>query len=159
MKQRQGYFLIEALLGIVIFSMLVLSVFSMVSFLQNRVTRSNFESDAARLLQDGMEIAHSSVLANWDGYADGSYYPVFDAADASWILLTGEDSNLEARFGRKITLNKVCRDLDDGERDETGTCSGKLDPASREIEVSVWWTEKELEKEVKAKLLVFNTNE
>lgn len=158
MKNKGGYFLIEALLGIVIFSMLILSVFSMIGFLQRRVVRSDFESDAARLIQDGMEIAHSAILADWDGYKDGSYYPVFDATNQTWVLLKGEDSDLETRYNRKIVLSKVCRNPLTGEREETGICKGEVDAMTREVEVSVWWEERGENKEVKLKLLVLNTN-
>ena len=158
-KHKQGYFLIEALLSIVIFSVLVLSIFSMIGFLQRRVTRSDFESEAGKVLQDGMEIAHSAVLADWSAYADGDYYPVFDADDKTWILLSGEEEGIETRFGRKISLSRVCRDKSSGERLETAVCGGDIDPRSREIMVSVWWAEESKDKLVEAKLLVLNTNE
>lgn len=157
---KKGYFLIEALLSIVIFSVLILSLFSMVSFLQRRVNRSVYESEAARLLQDGMEIAHSAVLADWTGYGDTAYFPAFDNDAQAWILLPGEETELEVRFGRKIELRRVCRDPNSGiVLAYASTCSGHLDESSREISTTVWWKESGQEKQISAKLLILNTND
>lgn len=159
MKYNKGFFLIEALLSIVIFSVLLLSLFSMISFLQRRSVRSTFESDASILLQDGMEIAHSSLLANWTGYQDSTYFPVFDADRNTWILVQGEETELEARYSRKIELKRVCRNANTGERIEFGSvCTGDLDPNSREITTTVSWTEVEEQKEISASLLVINAD-
>src|SRR3989344_5036557 len=88
----KGYFLIEALLSIVIFAVLILSVFSMISFLQRRTMRSSFEAEATILVQDAMEITHTVILSDWAGYPDGTYYPVFNADSNSWILFPGEEN-------------------------------------------------------------------
>lgn len=156
MNTRRGFFLIEALLSIVIFTVLILSIFSMISFLQRRTTRSDFESEAAVLLEDGMEIAHSSVLADWDGYSDGVYFPVFDVSRQNWILLNGEESDLEARYSRKITLSKVCRSSD-GELLSSSTCPTP-DPLTRQIEVKVGWTDQTGEKQIQARLLILKND-
>lgn len=157
MKARRGFFMIEALLSIVIFTVLLLSIFSMISFLQRRTVRSDFESEAALLLEEGMEIANSAVLADWDGYADGDYHPVFDASEGNWILLGDAEDSLEARYSRKITLSKICRGSD-GEIGKTTTCAVG-DPLTRRIEVKVWWTEDTGEKTIQASLLVLNNND
>jgi len=157
---KKGYFLIEALLSIVIFSVLILSLFSMVSFLQRRVNRSTYEAEAARLLQDGIEIARSAILADWGGYADTSYFPAFDNDSESWILLPGEEAGLEVRFSRKIELRQVCRDSSTGVLlSYSQTCSGEPDPLSREVVTTVWWNEAGQERQINAKLLVLNTND
>lgn len=153
---KKGYFLIEALLSVVIFSMLLLSIFSMISFLQQRTVRSSFESDATLLLQDGMEIAHSVLQSNWN-YPDGVYYPSFmvDGNNSAWTLVEGEEINLEARYGRKIELKRVCRDQTTGDRIAyTGVCTGALDSSSREIITTVSWMEENQPKSITASLLV-----
>ncbi len=160
MKKKNGYFLIEALLSIVIFAMLILSVFSMISFLQRRTVRSSFEADAVLLLQEGMEIAHSVILSDWNGYPDNIYFPVFDATNNSWILLPGEETGLEARYNRKIEIKRVCRASGTGEiLEDNSPCLGALDPASRVAVASVWWDEDGKTRELSARLLVLNTDE
>lgn len=155
--KKNGYFLIEALLSLVFFSILLLSVFSMISFLQRRTVRSNFESDAGLVLQDGMEITHSVLLSDWLGYADGVYHPVYDADGDTWILMGGPEDNLETRFSRGIEIKRVCRDASTGERIESaGVCLADLDRNSREVTVSVSWLEEGAMKNIDAKLLILN---
>jgi type II secretory pathway pseudopilin PulG len=159
MRGSKGYFLIEALLSIVIFSVLVLSVFSMISFLQRRTTRSGFEEDAALLLQEGMEIAHSVLLANWNGYPPATYFPVFDADANSWVLMSGEETELQARYDRKIEVRKVCRDTTSGDILETSSpCLGEIDPRVREITTTIVWKENDQDRQLLARLLILNTN-
>lgn len=158
--KKNGYFLIEALLSIVIFSMLILSVFSMISFLQRRTVRSSFEAEAVVLLQDGMEIARSTLLADWNGYPNNTYFPVFDVSANSWTLIPGEEEGLEARYSRKIVVKKVCRDGDTGEILDYGSvCLGAIDLVTLEVVTTVWWDEGGQEREVSARLLVLNANE
>ena len=154
----KGYFLIEALLSIVIFAVLILSVFSMISFLQRRTMRSSFEAEATILVQDAMEITHTVILSDWAGYPDGTYYPVFNADSNSWILFPGEETELEARYSRKVVWQRVCRDSR-GERMDTSPCLGALDNMSREAEVTVSWMERDVSHEISAELLILNTNE
>lgn len=157
MKNNKGYFLIEALLSIVIFSMIILSLFSMINFLQRRAVQSTFETDAGLLLQDGMEIAHSSLLSDWAGYSDGTYYPVFDVDANSWILIEGEETGLEVIFTRKIEIKRVCRNVNTGERIEfTNICTGEIDPNSRVVKTIINWVEDDQAKEIGAELLVLN---
>ena len=75
MKIKKGFYILEALLAVVILSMVLLSLYSMVSFLQRRTVKSSHETEASLLLQEGMEIAHSALLASWKSYPDGVYSP------------------------------------------------------------------------------------
>lgn len=157
--RNDGYFLIEALLSIVIFAVLILSVFSMISFLQRRTVRSNFEAEAVLLVQDAMEITHTAILSDWGGYPDGTYFPVFNADENSWILFPGEETDLETRYSRKIILKRVCRDVDGDILEDNSPCLGTVDNISRQAEVTVSWMEKEVSREIGAELLVLNTND
>lgn len=155
--KKNGYFLIEALLSLVIFSILLLSLFSMISFLQRRTVRSSFESDAVLVLQDGMEIAHSVLVSDWLSYKDGLYHPAFDADTDTWVLVAGPEEGLEARYSRSIEVKNVCRDARTGERiDSNGVCLADLDRNSRELTVTVSWLEEGEVKNIDAKLLVLN---
>ena len=158
MNTKKGYFLIEALLSIVIFSVLVLSIFSMISFVQNRATRSNFDSEAALLLQEGTEIAHSVLLGDWENYGDAVYFPLFNATTETWELKEGEENNLHALFSRKIELMKVCRDSSTGNILSTNfPCEGQIDPNSRIVKTTITWLERGVNKEISAQLLVLKT--
>lgn len=159
MRNKRGYFLIEALLSIVIFAVLVLSVFSMISFLQRRTVRSSFEAEATLLVQDAIETAHAVILADWNGYPDNTYYPVFDADHDSWVLLPGEESGLEARYSRKIELKRVCRGAGGEILENNSPCLGAIDPITREVIATVSWSEKDSVHEIRARLLILNTNE
>jgi len=157
-KKEGGFFLIEALISIVIFTMLLLSLFSMISFLQRRIVRSNFESDAGLLLQEGMEIGRTTVLAGWSEYTNGTYHPVFDEDAKSWTLSVGSESALQAKYNRSIEVKEVCRDVS-GEKIEGVPCAGSYDKHSREITTKLTWQEKGEEKSLSASLMLINTNE
>jgi len=157
--KKQGFFLIEALLSIVIFTVLIISVFSMISFLQRRTVRSSYESEAVLVLQDGVEIARSVILKDWRGYSDGIYKPVFDADENSWVLLPGEEVGFKAKYNRKIELRRVCRAVDGEILANNSPCLGSVDNNVREILVNVSWLEKDEDKSISAKLLVLNQNE
>lgn len=157
---NRGYFLIEALLSVVIFSVLILSLFSMLSFLQNRTVRSTFESDATALLQDGMEITHSALLSNWTLYPDGTYYAAFNPDENAWELTPGEGAVLETRYSRKIELKKVCRDANGKKVGSGGVCTvpNVQDAYTREVTTTVSWLEEGVPKQIEATLLVLRAN-
>lgn len=159
MKNQRGYLIIESLIAIVILVMVVLSLFSMISFLQIRTQRSKYESDAGIVLQDSMEIAHSALLSNWQGYRDGSYTPFFDAKKNVWVLVSGEGDEVQARFTRRVEINGVCRDIQSGERINSSVCPGKIDENSKTISVSILWREGESDKKIDVDLMVFNLPE
>lgn len=155
MKNFKGFLIIETLISIVILTMVLLSLFSMVSFLQRRTVKSGFETDASLLMQEGMEIAHTALLANWEKYDDGVYSPAFDAVQGNWVLVEGEETNLQALFTRKIELTKVCRNPVTGEKlDISGSCTGILDENTRTVKTTISWSDKGQMEEIAASLLV-----
>lgn len=159
MKNERGYFILEALISIVIFVVLLMSILSMISFLQRRTVKADFDSEATNLVQEGTEIARTAILADWNKYADGTYHPVLDASSGAWVLVKNEETNLEARYNRSIVLAKVCRDVTTGERIEVKSiCTGEIDPNTRLITTTVSWDDNGTTKQVTANLLVLNTN-
>jgi len=160
-KRQAGFLILETLLAMVILTTVILSVFSMISFLQRRTLKSQFDSDATNLLQEGMEITYSSLLANWDKYSDGVYSPAFDEDNDRWVLVDGEETDLNTRFTRSITLSKICRNTSDGTQvpvdTTTGLClGGERDENSRLVKTKIIWLENGSEKQVEAELLIFN---
>jgi hypothetical protein len=158
--KSNGYLILEVLIAIVIFSMVLLTLYTMVRTSQLRTTRSDYDSQASLLLQEGMEIAVGVVKSDWDAYLDGTYHPVYDADNDSWVLVTGSESGLQTRFERAISLSRVCRDSTSGEiiEESAGLCSGDIDPNSKLLKTVVSWDEKGEAKDIEAQLLVLNLN-
>src|SRR5690606_24612933 len=103
-----------ALIAVLVLSMVVLSIFSTMSFLTNRGRRSSYESDANLLLQEGMEVAHGAITSNISQYPEGTYFPAYDTNTDSWILLPGTEENIRTRFERSVEIKNVCRDPETG---------------------------------------------
>ncbi len=154
--------MVEILLSLVIFSMIFITLYGTISFLQRRTERSRYDSQASSYVTDGMEIAHNALLNDWKAYPDGVYSPAFDADSKSWVLVDGGETELATRFDRTITLASVCRDTITGERRPLlsgGACqSGKKDNTSKEVTVNLTWKEVNVNKNISARLLVFNGN-
>ena len=162
-NNQDGYLIIEALIAVVIFVLVGISLFSSISMFQIRSLKSKYDNEAALLVQEATEIAHTILQSDWGGYVDGEYYPVYDADNSDWILVPGEEENIQTRYKRNITLIEVCRNTVGGEQltdfEETGNCSGEIDNNSRYVVTSVSWKEGELDKSISARLLVFRVPE
>ena len=160
MKNQKGFLILEALISVVILSMVLLSLFSMISFLQRRTTQSDFDSDASLLMQEGIEITHTVLISNWNSFPDGEYMPVFDADTQNWILIEGNEEGLQGIFNRTITLKKVCRNSVDGVLlDVPGMCTGLVDENSRIIETRIEWEDRGSAEVAQTSLLVFKLPE
>lgn len=159
----QGFLIIETMIAIVIFSLVGLSLFSSIGMLQIRSQKSKYDSEASLLIQEGTEVAHNAILGDWAEYSDGVYFPVYDNDEEDWILLPGEEYELQTRFTRYVKLISVCRNVTDGVRDEnyenSGVCTGKIDENSRVIETTVIWDESGTEKTIVARLLNYRVPE
>lgn len=154
MKRNSGFLIIEVLLAIVILSMVFLSIFSTLSFLANKTEKSKFDTQAASLMQEGMEQTRSSILANWKSFSPGEYYPVFNNATKTWTITEGNEGVLEGRFTRVISLEKVCRNKSD-EGTQSNCSIGVEDLQSKIIKVKISWKEGNTDKNAEASLLVF----
>lgn len=160
-NKKSGFIIIEVLLSLVIFSVLFLTIFSTISFLERRTTRSRYDSQAAGFVQDGMEIAHNALIAQWDEYVDGEYSPIYNATTRQYTLETGPETDLAAKFTRIISLSTVCRNERTGEllsySTNNGCQTGKKDPYTRLVQTKLEWEEAGEQKEIVAKLLVLNS--
>ncbi len=162
-RNKQGFLIIETLIAIVIFSLVAFSLFATISFLQIRTQKSRYDAEASLLAQEGTEIAHNALFAKWGEYSNGTYFPAYDASEEDWILLPGEETNLEARFTRAIMVHDVCRDSLTGEQIQSyfdsGICAGEIDDNSKIIETKITWQEDETEKVITARLLSYKVPE
>lgn len=154
-KNQDGYLIIEALIAVVVFSFIALSLFFSVSYLQVSTQKAGFDAEAALLVQEATEIAHNALLSDWAGYDDGIYFPIFDADQDEWVLFSGEEDGLKTRFSRSIELSSVCRNVSTGEQVFERPCTGEIDQNSRYIDTVVTWIESGEEKELSTRLLTF----
>jgi len=152
MKNKQGFLIIEVLLAIVILSMIFLTLFTVLSFTTNRTEKSKYDSQAASILQQGVELTRTTLLANWSASSAGTYYPQYDANADQWSLARGSEARLQGRFTRIIKVQNVCRSGADGSQVICGT----IDPRSKIINVVISWKEGSTDKTVESTLLVFN---
>ena len=159
-KTTSGYVLLEAIIALVVFVIVVLSIFPMLSFLLKRTERSKYGSAASVLLQEGTEVAYHELATNWACCGiDGNYKVVFAAS--SIHLIPGTESGLlQTRFSRNITVEKACRDQTGNLifRDNyiNNTCPGVLDGNSRVITTTISWDEGGQNKNIASQLMVFN---
>lgn len=156
-KNDKGFLIIEVLLAIVILSMIFLTLFTVLSFTTNRTEKSKYDSQAASIMQQGVELTRTTLIANWKATNPGTYYPVYDANSEQWGLNHGTEATLQGRFTREIKIDNVCRESINGTQ---VTCpAGNLDSQSKVISVKISWVEGAKIKEVNTSLLVFNTKQ
>lgn len=159
-KYTKGFFIIEVLIAIVILVMVVVSLYSTISFVLLRTEKTRYGAEAALLAQEGIEVSYNVLLSGWSSYVDGNYYPV-PTTSGKWSLESGTGPVIKTRYNRKIELIKACRSITSpkGELIElsspTAVCPGNVDRDSRIIRTTITWQEGEETKEVKAELLLF----
>ncbi|RJR14585.1 hypothetical protein C4579_04805 [Candidatus Microgenomates bacterium] len=148
----RGYLLMETLVAVVLFSLVMISVIPTVNFMLKRSRRAVSDSDAALLLQEGMEATYTIFLSDWDAYGDGTYHlESVTSPSTHWELLPGNEI-LEAKFTRTIEINEVRRSNVTGEQLETGV----IDPNSKIIKTTINWDEAGIPYNISAELLVIN---
>lgn len=154
---RRGFLVLEAIISIAILSVVLVTVLPSFNFLLTRARRSQNETQATLLLQEGLEVAYHvfATSHNWDGYTIGtSYIPVHNG---TWELVAGVDVDLETLFTRKIEIQAVCRNPSTGVQMNLPSCSTthpRFDDTSRLVVTTVSWNESGKNQELTAKLLV-----
>ncbi len=154
MKNNRGFLIIEVLLAIVILSMIFLTLFTVLSFTTNRTEKSKYDSQAASVLQQGVELTRTTLLANWTATKEGTYYPRYDANSDQWELAIGSEAVLQGRFTRVIKIKSVCRNSGDGI--QVNCPLAPVDSHSKIIDITISWNESGTTKTVESTLLVFN---
>lgn len=150
-KQQKGYIILEAMLSIVVLSMVVLSVIPMLSFLLRRTSVSAYEAQASLLLQEGMEVTYNIFTSKWDSAPTSGLYHPGKSGVSKWALFTGEEANLETRFTRVIEIKKECSNSDGQVVDSTGAIC-------RQITTKVTWQEAGETRELVSTLNVVQLN-
>ncbi len=159
---NKGFMLIEALISVVILSMIAFSVLPIVSFLVRKSERSKYEGRAAIILQEGIEAAYNVLISDWNSYPDSNYSLFTDTTytPVTWELIStdGPDENIDTLFARSLTVRTLCRNISTGINMGFAPCSSDSheDQSTRLIESSVTWEEDGLNKELSGTLLVAN---
>lgn len=160
---QTGYLILEVLISIVILGLLVASVFPIVNFQLKRSKISGHDIEAASLLQEGMEVAYNVFVSapNWEtaysGYAANLLYrPAL--SDNKWVLIPGEETNLNGLYKRKIQLVDICRETN-GNIKENCASGDMADINSKKVITTVNWNENTGEKQLVAELLLVKLHE
>jgi hypothetical protein len=156
-KLQSGYLIVGALISVVILVMVVMSLFSTISFITIRTERSRLDTEASLILQEGIEVVYNVFLNDWADYTEGDYYPAvaFGGGGGKWILLPGKEDKVRAGFTRWLEVENVCR-TGAGKNGGMiiGCESGETDLNSRVVKGVVEWKEKGEEKRIETELLL-----
>jgi type II secretory pathway pseudopilin PulG len=162
MSRKKAFTLIEVVLAIAMLTTISATFLPIMSWLNLRSRMFQYDSQAGLVLQKSMEVAYNVMISNWDKtwskYPEGIYHPGIEvSADKSaWVLIPGEETNVEAKFSRTIEITPVCRNPNNGDLAVGLPCMGinVIDNNSKMINSTVVWKEAGNEKTIKAKLLV-----
>lgn len=155
--KNRGYLILEILVASVLLGLVAVSVFPTVNFMFRRTRRAKYDTQASILLQEGVEVTQNIFSSAWDLYGYGDYHLVLDQTDSSrfkWALEAGQETGIEARFDRIISILPVCRDKVKGTRDTPGC---EIDQGSRLIKTTISWQENSETKQLNAGLLLVKT--
>ncbi len=158
-SHQSGFLIIEALIAILVVTMIMLSLYSAIASIQLSSNRSKYDAEGSLLLQEGMEVAHNALLTDWN-YGNGTYAPAYNEMYNSWELVSGEETDLHSRFTRRLVISHVCRDsageIVDGLSE---TCPGfTLDLNSKTVTGTIEWKDGPNFRSHSVTLLVFNRN-
>lgn len=146
--KRPGFTIIEVVLTIALLAILTSTLFPLVAWLTAKSRSLKYQGEAGMVMQEGVEVAYNKLLSDWDEkfsqYPEGDlFHPAVE--DGKWILSSGEETGVNGRFSRNITLSKICRNKADGKYKEgiTGCAdTWQWDKNSKLVKVHVEWNEK-----------------
>lgn len=150
--KKNGYLLVEIMISMLIFGLLITTIFPIVGFLLKRVHRSSQDYQAKLLMADGMEIAYAVLLSQWDAIGDNTYATFLDTSgpQSFWTLIPSANDVIEARYNRKISIATVTRDSTSGD-----IGPGNIDPTTKKITTQITWESGGQTKSVSADYYVF----
>ena len=176
---EQGFSIVEALIAIMIITVALTSILGLatLSLVVSSITKQTTQAtlfaqdtmEALRNFRDGIDWDNDDVVDEYDGLgvvSTGVAYHLEQSADPipKWRLLTGNETVNE--FTRSAVFRNVCRDTssDDitGITDTNGTTmtcvtnGGAYNADSKEVMVTVSWTERGRSHEVE--LITYLTN-
>jgi len=149
----KGFTLMETVLAVAMLSILAIAIFPTLGLLIQKSTLLRYDTQAAAILQEGMEVVYNVAAADWDTVAvDQIYHPAVEAGTGMWTLLPGEQT-VEAKYVRQITVSPVCRQGEEGRWEVCGE-DGRVDARSKLIRGEVRWQERGNDRVINAELLI-----
>lgn len=135
-RARAGFSLIEAIVGISIFSVFIFSLMLALQLSQRIASESVRNIQASFLLEEGVDavktIRDRSWISNISSLTSGTnYYLYFNGT--AWTT-TANNIYIDGIFERKLNVNGVYRDANDDIAP-----SGNLDAGTKKATVSVSW--------------------
>ena len=151
---NHGYILLEIIIAVLIFGLLYSSALPILGFLVKRVSRSTVDQQANLLVQEGMEIAYSVLMGQWDGISNNTYATYLDTTtpQPQWSLVPAADDFLQAKYRRTISITTVTRDSITGE-----IGPGTIDPMTKKITTTLEWESGGQTKTIAADFYVLKT--
>jgi Tfp pilus assembly protein PilV len=135
---RDGFGLLETVIGAAIISIVLIGLVEVGRFTFALVDTSNFKIRSAFLAEEGIEAIRTLRDASWATNIvpvtlDTDYY--FSFSGGAWHLSSVYGSLIDTAFSRTVRFSAVCRDV----LDKITTCGAPTDPNARAIAVSVGW--------------------
>jgi len=164
---KSGFTLLEVVISLAVLSILVATFMPILGWLMTRSKATMYDTQAGLILQEGMEVSYNVMVGSWDEdwsvYPEGKYHPAIDvsASPEKWVLLSGAQTGVQAKFDRQIEIKPVCRNNGDGKL-IPGNCpptAGTRDNNSKLLTTTVNWLENGRPKSISAELLVVNLGE
>lgn len=164
MKKTKGFTLIEVLVSFAMLAVIAAAIFPIVGWLVSKSSHYKFDSEAAEVLQEGMEASYNIMLASndWSLLPSGNFNQtpidlhveqVAGVGDSYEWTFGLDKVTVNAQFERWTTISPVCRDAVSGERIDC-VSADTVDLNSRLITTFVTWIENGETKLVKSELLV-----
>ena len=132
--RNKGQTLIELLITIGLSAILIPAL--LVGFSVARSGRAQQEQrlQATSYLKETQEAVRIIDSNNWDNLVDGTYHPI--VSGSTWALASGSENISGFGFTRQIVISDVFRDASGNIVANGGT----LDPSTKQIVISVSWT-------------------
>jgi type II secretory pathway pseudopilin PulG len=160
LNKTRGAILLESLLAIVVFTIIIMAIVPMLSFLLRRTDSSRFEVQAAALVQESLEVGYNEFANDWQAYPAGVYHPT--RGPHRWRLKEGDQTSVQTRFNRSLRIQVGCRNakgeltnLDSNGCNDIDT----RDQNTKILTARVEWEEAEQKKDIKAQLILVNYEE
>lgn len=135
--KQKGISIIEVIVAIGILAVILVGIFQLVSYSHMTIRKNEHQAKATSLASEAIEAVRFVRDDDWEIFAalDPSldYYPV---EGSGWSLASGCE-NIDI-FQRCIDINRVYRDNITGDPVDSG---GTEDPDSREVIVTISWTD------------------
>lgn len=149
--RTKGFLLVDVLIAAAFLGVITVTLFPTIGFLlrRNKITQGTVEANL--LVQEGIEIAYNAFANDWHAYPAGSYIKAFDSGNNTYILTSGMDEAIEAKYTRTITISDIKRSSTTGQQDDTGNPDSK----SKKITTSVTWKQGEEDVTQQASLLLY----